>query len=195
MSSQDDPARDPVRLHEEWWAAESPFVGEVVAEEERAPIHPWYRGYTPFVEGRELEEMYAPEAEWEAHLTFEDEFAFEEPGIIRGENRVRDKKTDGVPWRWICKISIKDNQGRYSTGGTGVLISHRHVLTAAHVVYPEHIDPYNYSVEVTPALNEGDEPFGTYSLSAKPKIPKNYDPKAQDHLDWDYAVITLKDRA
>src|SRR5829696_5160184 len=133
-------------------------------------------------------------AEMEEAEAFEDEFAFEEPGIIAGENRVRVKKTDGVPWRWICKISIKDNQGRYSTGGTGVLISHRHVLTAAHVVYPEHIDPYNYSVEVTPALNEGDEPFGTYSLSAKPKIPKNYDPKAQDHLDWDYALITLKDR-
>ena len=28
--------------------------------------------------------------------------------------------------------------------------------------------------------NEGDEPFGTYSVSAKSKIPKNYDPKA-DH--------------
>src|SRR5918998_1162640 len=68
MSSQDDPARDPLRLHAEPWAAESPFVGEAAAEEERAPIHPWYRGYTPFVEGRELEEMYAPEAEWESDL-------------------------------------------------------------------------------------------------------------------------------
>jgi V8-like Glu-specific endopeptidase len=211
MSLQDDSARDSVRSYAEPWVAASPFVSEA-AEEEQAPIDPWYQGYTPFVEGREPEEMYTQEADWESDLAaleaespfqhtfeqpgvltadaemeraeaFEDEFAFEEPGIIRGDNRVRVKKTDGVPWRWICKISTKDNQGRYYSDGTGVLISHKHVLTAAHVVYPEYIDPYNYSVEVIPALNEGDEPFSTYTLSAKPKIPKNYDPKAQDHLD------------
>jgi phosphatidylserine/phosphatidylglycerophosphate/cardiolipin synthase-like enzyme/V8-like Glu-specific endopeptidase len=193
MLPQDDPARDPVRPHAERWAADSPFVGEAVAEEQ-APIHPWYQGYTPFVEGGEPEETYAPEAGWEAHLALEDEFAFEEPGIIAGENRVRVKKTDGVPWRWICKIAIKDRQDRYFAGGTGVLISPRHVLTAAHVVYPEYTDPYNYSVEVIPALDGGDEPFGTHSLSATPGMPKNYDPKAQDHLDWDYSLITLKDR-
>jgi murein DD-endopeptidase MepM/ murein hydrolase activator NlpD/peptidoglycan hydrolase-like protein with peptidoglycan-binding domain/3D (Asp-Asp-Asp) domain-containing protein len=68
MSAQDDSARDPVRLPAARWAAESPFVGEAAAEEQ-APIHPWYQGYTLFVEGRELEEMYAPEAEWEAPLT------------------------------------------------------------------------------------------------------------------------------
>jgi glutamyl endopeptidase len=195
MPPQDDPARGPaLRPHADLWAGESPFVGEAAAEEQ-VPIDPWYEDHTPFAEGRELEETYAaPQAGREAHLAFEDEFAFEEPGIIAGENRVRVKKTDGVPWRWICKIAIKDRQDRYFAGGTGVLISPRHVLTAAHVVYPEYTDPYNYSVEVIPALDGGDEPFGTHSLSATPRMPKNYDPKAQDHLDWDYALITLKDR-
>ena len=64
MSAQDDYARDPVRPPAERWAADSPFVSEAVAEEQ-APIHPWYQGYTPFVEGRELEETYTPEAEWD----------------------------------------------------------------------------------------------------------------------------------
>ena len=194
MSAHGDHARDSVRPYAERWAADSPFVGEAAEEEQQSPVDPWYRSHTPFVEGLETEDRHAPEAEREAPLTFEDEFAFEEPGIIAGENRVRVKKTDGVPWRWICKIALNDRQDRYFAGGTGVLISHRHVLTAAHVVFPEYSDPYNFSVEVIPALDGGDEPFGTYSVSATPRIPKDYDPKAQDHLDWDYALITLKDR-
>ncbi len=60
MPPRDDSARDPIRPHEERWTAESPFAGE--AAEEQAQIHPWYQGYTPFVEGREG--MYDPEAEW-----------------------------------------------------------------------------------------------------------------------------------
>ena len=67
MSPQDDSARDPVRLPAKRWVPESPFVGEAAAEEQ-APIDPWYQGHTPFVEGREREEMYAPEAEWEWDL-------------------------------------------------------------------------------------------------------------------------------
>ena len=91
MSAQDDYARDPVRPPAERWAAESPFVSEAVAEE-HAPIHPWYQGYTTFVEGRELEEMYAPEAEWEAHLTaletkspFQNAFDQSRTGLIKPE--------------------------------------------------------------------------------------------------------------
>src|ERR1700735_1462781 len=38
-----------------------------------------------------------------------------------------------VPLRWMAKVSILKN-GRYDQGGSGVLISDRHVLTAAHGV-------------------------------------------------------------
>jgi hypothetical protein len=68
MSSQDGSARDPVRPYADPWVAGSPFVDEAAVEEERAPIHPWYQGHTPFMDGWELGEMYAPEAEWEAPL-------------------------------------------------------------------------------------------------------------------------------
>jgi hypothetical protein len=74
MPAQDDSAREPVRLHAEHWVAESPFIGE--AAEEQAPIDPWYEGYTPFVEGRELEEMHGPEAEKEDHITEDGETPF-----------------------------------------------------------------------------------------------------------------------
>jgi monoamine oxidase len=48
-------------------------MGEAAAEEQ-APIDPWYEGYTPFVEGGELEETYAPEAGWESDLEAEGPF-------------------------------------------------------------------------------------------------------------------------
>ena|GEM_PF-2131506 len=177
------------------WAAESPFLDhELLIGEDDGKLEP--RQTAPAAESpfQSVFEQGRGRADSPVTPEFEEEsFSEAETGVINGDNRVRIKDTVGVPWRWICKITIKDNRGRYHSGGTGVLISDRHVLTAAHVVYPEYIDPYSYSIEVTPALNDGDEPFGTYSLSAKPKIPKNYDPNEDDHLDWDYALITLKE--
>lgn len=125
-----------------------------------------------------------------------DDFSENETGIIDGDDRVLITPTDVVPWRWICKIIVKDNRGAVvkEGGGTGLLISDRHVLTAAHVVYPVFKGLVNHSIEVTPALDWDKEPFGSYVVSAKPKIPINYNPKAQDHLSWDYALLTLKER-
>src|SRR5215210_313590 len=103
MPPQDDSARDPVRLPAARWAAESPFVGEAAAEEQ-APIHPWYQGYTPFVEGRELEEMYAQEAEWEAHLAaleaespFQHTFEQGRPTLIEPEE-LEEEFVEGDQW-------------------------------------------------------------------------------------------------
>ena len=105
------------------------------------------------------------------------------------------KKDHGVPWRWICQITIRDNQGRNSGHGTGVLISDRHVLTAAHIVDKVANKPFAYSIEVTPALNYDKEPFGTYIVSAKPKIPSKYTKaKGGGKTNWDYALLTLSKR-
>lgn len=121
-------------------------------------------------------------------------FAEEEAGVINGDNRVRITDTTGVPWRWICKITITNARGSVVSGGTGVLVSNRHVLTAAHVVHEAYENMQNFSIEVTPALNYGDEPFGSYSVSAKPKLRRNYRRNAADSLDWDYALLTLATR-
>ncbi|HEY4865169.1 MAG TPA: trypsin-like peptidase domain-containing protein [Candidatus Dormibacteraeota bacterium] len=120
-----------------------------------------------------------------------DEFEFEDVGVINGDNRVRVKDTTGVPWRWICKIDVADSKGRPAGSGTGVLVSNKHVLTAAHVVYDAYKNMQQYTVTVIPALNDLDEPFDRYSLASKPKIRQEYDPSADDNFDWDYALLTL----
>jgi len=118
-------------------------------------------------------------------------FELEEAGIIDGDNRVRVKNTTGVPWRWICKIDVTDSRGRPAGGGTGLLISNRHVLTAAHVVHDAFQNMQQYTIMVVPALDDLNEPFGRYRLASKPRIRQEYDPTAADSLDWDYALLTL----
>ena len=66
-------------------------------------------------------------------------------------------------------------------------------MTAAHVVYPEYVDPYEHSLEVIPALDWGDQPFGAYGVSKKPKIPKRYK-DTHSTRGWDYALLTLSRR-
>lgn len=96
------------------------------------------------------------------------------------KQKVRDTST--VPFRWLCKISIFKN-GRYDSGGSGVLISDRHVLTAAHVVYDVIRDPTQFSLTVTLGLS-GDQ----FPAAKKPDVSSQYKSGSLDH---DYAIITL----
>ena len=117
-------------------------------------------------------------------------FELEEAGIIDGDNRVRAKDTTGVAWRWICEIDVFDNRARPAGVGTGVLISDRHVLTDADVVYDVYENMQRYMITVIPALIDLEEPFGRYTLASKPSR-QEYGPTASDRLDWDYALLTL----
>lgn len=200
MSSSSDPLQNSFDSYEPKQELESPFLNEEYLADEariaqwRVPL-PGVQLESPFLEAFEdgWGSMHAPEME-NMESTDEDLVSEGETGIIDGDDRVQIKKTDSVPWRWICKIFIKDSKGRISSEGTGLLISDRHILTAAHVIYQKYIDPYSYSIEVIPAFSGGDEPFGMYAVSKKPKISKWYDPEEKNHLDFDYALITLEDR-
>lgn len=146
------------------------------------------------------------EEDWRPHLAALAESPFErafeqdsdrewlaeaETGVIRGDNRLRIMPTTGVPWRWICRVEVKLKNETQAGGGTGVLVSNRHVLTAAHVVYEAARNMQQFDIQVIPAFDDGKEPFGSYSVTAKPKLPANYDPDAADHVDWDYALLKL----
>ena len=97
-------------------------------------------------------------------------------GNVHAESEWRDvprpKKVDdsfAVPFRWICKISILKN-GKYDGGGSGVLISDRHVLTAAHVINDVLRDPVQYDLEVTMAM-DGNKNLGSTVRSGRPWVP------------------------
>jgi V8-like Glu-specific endopeptidase len=91
-----------------------------------------------------------------------------------------------VPLRWMAKVSIFKN-GNYDGGGSGVLISDRHVLTAAHVVYDVLKNPAQFSLEVAIAKDEA-KGFSPYVPAKKPDISPKYSPGT---LEYDYAIITL----
>ncbi len=91
-----------------------------------------------------------------------------------------------VPLRWMAKVSIFKN-GNYDQGGSGILISDRHVLTAAHVVYDVVKNPGQFSIQATIAKDEG-KGFGPYVPAKKPDISPKYSPGT---LEYDYAIITL----
>jgi glutamyl endopeptidase len=177
---------------------DSPFLGEVSFEvgprqalEARAETFvsesPFQTALDPSLASPDREG--APYDSFEASPSSEDE-----TGIIDGENRVRITNTTAVPFRWICRIDVKDARGRVLHGGTGVLVSDRHVLTAAHVIHEAAANMQSFSIQVRPALDYGNEPFGSYTVSATPKIPRHYRRAAADSLDWDYALLTLGTR-
>jgi V8-like Glu-specific endopeptidase len=117
----------------------------------------------------------------------------EEQGVIGRDNRVRVQDTTQVPGRWICKIRIDDfGSGREVGSGTGLLISNRHVLTAAHVIYDAYKDMQKFVITVTPALNDLDEPFDHYTITKKPQIRDEYSPSDGGINDFDYALLTLE---
>ena len=171
--------------------------GRRIRKDERALAQEWLQIRNvlvrPSLQGvqPELEEFEGTGEERERTDVFRDDFTFEEPGIIGIDNRVRVRSTTAVPWRWVCKIVIEDSRRRLVGLGTGTLVSDRHVLTAAHVVYDAYKNMHQYTITVIPALNDLKEPFDRYTITSKPKMRKEYSSTAANGIDWDYALLTL----
>jgi V8-like Glu-specific endopeptidase len=100
---------------------------------------------------------------------------------------VRD--TFAIPFRWIARIAIF--KGHDPAGhGTGVLISDRHILTAAHVLADVTRDPARFHLEVSLAL-DGSDSLGPYLAAKAPDVSPQYDASKNDDVDNDFAIITL----
>jgi V8-like Glu-specific endopeptidase len=130
----------------------------------------------------------------------------EEAGIIGGrDDRVPVRDSLAIPFRWICRIwaqkRIKtpghEEKRGLAPAGTGLLISPRHVLTAAHVLRGVEEkgsvveEQEAFHVEVAPAANGGKTPFGRIEATSWELAPK-WNPAAHSS-QHDYAVITLKE--
>ena len=131
----------------------------------------------------------------------------DEDRVAGGRNElVQVSDTTKPPFCWICSIAVQREvtmasgrveQRGLAPAGSGVLISPRHVLTAAHVLrsvekgaHGEILERHEPRiVEVSPGRNGADHPFGKIAI-------KRWDP----HPRWkpeefgsvfDYALITL----
>jgi V8-like Glu-specific endopeptidase len=160
---------------------------------------------SPFLGHFELERLGALELEEDDSLT-------EKPctGIIGPDNRIRVRQALDIPYRWVCQISARRRKGgalrKFGPVGTGILISPRFVLTAAHLLHGSEKDARGQWVDieaeyvvVTPARNQNspsgnDQPFGQFEARGW-RLPAKYRPRSADAWKYDYAVIELKEPA
>jgi V8-like Glu-specific endopeptidase len=84
------------------------------------------------------------------------------------------------PYRWICSIAYEAG-GQTLEGGSGCLISNRHVLTAAHVIRNKATAPASHSVYVYPGRHFSGQPFGRFMV-ARARVSAS---------PFDFGLITL----
>jgi V8-like Glu-specific endopeptidase len=136
---------------------------------------------------------FADAAEGEDEDITESDFSsatLEDVGVIGADDRVQVTPTTDAPWRWMCHLELLDSRGRSEGHGSGVLISDRHVLTAAHVVWDAAQDAHLHFIQVRPGLDADTEPFGSWSATRARVCPK-FVPDNPNNQEWDYALVTL----
>jgi V8-like Glu-specific endopeptidase len=79
--------------------------------------------------------------------------------IIDRDDREQITDSSDIPWRWICSL-VMTAQGGSKYIGTGWLAGPRVVLTAGHCVYFHDDGGWPAQIEVYPARNGSDQPFG-----------------------------------
>ena len=117
---------------------------------------------------------------------------YERKDKLKKDRRKKIISTHKVPFRYICRITLKD--GTFL--GTGTLIGPRTVLTAAHVVWRFTTDSRRGHRDfiITPAQKgAGTDPFRARTQSTR-VIPASGYNNAYAVSSRDYAVIHLKHR-
>jgi len=78
--------------------------------------------------------------------------------VLGDDDRIRITPTTSYPWSTIVKLRI--NWGGSNYIGSGAIIDKNHVLTAGHCVYQNSLGGWADSIKVSPAVDNGNEPYG-----------------------------------
>lgn len=112
--------------------------------------------------------------------------------------RVPGAETLGVPYRWICRLTVPslDPFDRRYGMGTGVLIGPRHVLTAAHVLVSEKDTSHTVGdrLRVQPARNGDAKRFKEVGIRGWQAHPQAFVRARNRYVlqpQHDYGLVTL----
>jgi V8-like Glu-specific endopeptidase len=119
-------------------------------------------------------------------------------GILGRRQKVPD--STAIPYRWVCQLIVtrRDSNGKTTMAvGTGVLVSPKHVLTAAHWIKWAERDNRNLwvsyettGIRVVPGRYDEDTPLGAAFAKLNMKVAPRWDPRAPI-LEHDYALLEL----
>ncbi len=87
--------------------------------------------------------------------------------LLGDDERQTVADTTQFPYSAICKLLItyEKNGMWYKEVGTGFMVSENQVLTAGHCLYNRRLQTIARTIEVTPGANQGNAPFGTFTVS------------------------------
>lgn len=109
--------------------------------------------------------------------------------VLGDDDRQAVSDVTDSPWRHICALRINTKSGRRYVG-TGWLIGMRTVMTAGHCVYMHDEGGWAESIEVIPALNGTDRPYGTF-ISSEFHAVDGW--TSERNSDFDYGAILLNE--
>ena len=107
--------------------------------------------------------------------------------IFGSDERTRIVDTKVAPWRMVCQLEITGPEG--STVGTGWLAGPRTIITAGHCVFHKSdLGGWATSITVTPGMQDGDAPFGSFVATRVESITPWVD---DENPDFDMGVIHI----